>query len=87
MTTEQHGIADISQTLYDRVTKYHAQIGHAVPKDTLQSLARAAARRRGLPDWRLLLQSARAAVSHIRRLTLKVINLGGALPVARAPRQ
>ena len=38
MTTEQHGIADISQTLYDRVTKYHAQIGHAVPKDTLQSL-------------------------------------------------
>ena len=30
MTTEQHGIADISQTLYDRVTKYHAQIGHAV---------------------------------------------------------
>ena len=39
------------------------QIGHAVPKDTLQSLARAAAQRRGLPDWRPPLHRARAAVS------------------------
>ena len=36
---------------------------HLETQDTLQSLARAAARRRGLPDWRPLLQRARAAIS------------------------
>ena len=36
---------------------------HLETQDTLQSLARAAARRRGLPDWRPLQQRARAAVS------------------------
>ena len=36
---------------------------HLETQDTLQSLARAAARRRGLPDWRPLLHRARAAVS------------------------
>ena len=38
-------------------------LAHVETQDTLQSLARAAARRRGLPDWRPPLHRARAAVS------------------------
>jgi len=36
---------------------------HVDAEDTLQGLARAAARRRGIPDWRPLLQRTRAAIS------------------------
>ena len=40
---EEQGVQQVSQTLFHRVTSYHAQIGHNVNKETLQSL-----------EWQLL---------------------------------
>eukprot|EP00965_Chrysotila_dentata_P140468 4643870-Pleurochrysis_carterae.AAC.3 len=40
------GVAQVSEKLYGRVTQYHAQIGHSVPKDTLCEL-----------EWRLLAEA------------------------------
>lgn len=37
------GVTEVSEKLYGQVTRYHAQIGHRVPKDTLNEL-----------EWRLL---------------------------------
>jgi len=37
------GVSEVSEKLYGQVTRYHAQIGHRVPRDTLNEL-----------EWRLL---------------------------------
>ena len=65
MTTEQHGIADISQTLYDRVTKYHAQIGHNVKRDALQEL-----------EWKLLSDSKWVHTEASSRLQTTLVTKG-----------
>lgn len=46
MSHDERGVADVSEKLFSRVTKYHAQIGATVKKDTLNQL-----------EWNLLTEA------------------------------
>ena len=37
---DERGVADVSETLYTKVTRYHAQIGANVPREMLSKLGK-----------------------------------------------
>ena len=66
---KQQAYAPFFGELRQRGVRYQPMVwssygrAHVEAEDTLQGLARAAARRRGIPDWRPLLRRSRAAIS------------------------